>query len=802
MAVISKALNYKIVADTGDFQRDLKAAQKELKAAERAMMDTLTPAQKLESRLATLDKAYKEGKVGAEDYRKANERLRESFARTQEIEKATKALEAHKRTAGQGVADVLGKVPIADKFAGGVGKGVDFIGGNLGTVAAAAVVGGLVAKTVNDIWNGAEEQVQVLKEQKKTAGKLGIGQRDYMGLAGVGQKVGVDSESLGLGLNKLSGNIGEAKLGDESAQKKFKALGISWKELQGIPLDKQFQVVNAAIQKHSDVNERAALAQSVYGKGAKDMGALLRLTASDIEAAKAAMEKSGQLLSQADIDRMNAANASIKGYKAQQEGLYRSLAPARAEYDAFFEKIKSGWLALFKLGTDSYDGIGNAMSNGVTEKQNKAKRDSAKADHEAAVAYAKSIGDTAFVSKSQAAGASGEDSEVAKAKTKLQDKIDALNEEAKATHLSSQEAALWLEGVKAGNSELAKQAIALQKYVETRRKVSAEVVKLDEEADMIGVDKRYAGSTKLGLQGATGDEVTYMRGKEKRNWERQGEFDASETLRKAQISAQAMGLASEAATIFELRQKGATKATLEMLIAAKNVGEMAKLTHEVRTKEADAYFKSAEVSKQAQLQASGGGKVGGMSAKDRAKEETDELRRQYDLQVMAYNLRREGTGDADIKKQLDAKRRQFAAERQMREDTRREALLSEAQTAKESLHPEIQYQTDLKRFREMLDGKMISEKDHFRLRQQLVAKYADAMKQPTGVEAMRADSQDFRLQQAERADEAWRVQQAEKTAQQLEKGPQEQFAPPPGWYEAMLDAARAGGRSTVVAGRI
>ena len=728
-----------------DFTKsEINKIQRESQAAAKAM---ISDAERYKNYQKTMAEAVKAGIVSEAEGAAILKRKHDDLTAT--LKKEKEAQDALHKTAGQRVTDVLGKVPIADKFAGGIGQGVDFLGGNLGTIAAAAVVGGLVAKTVNDVWQKAEEQVQVLKDQKKTARKLGIDQREYMGLAGIGEEKGVASESLQLGLHKLSENIGEAKLGDEGAQKKFKSLGITWKELQGIPLDKQFEVVNAAINKHADANERAALAQSIYGKGAKELGPLLSMTADQINHAKLAMEHRGQLLSQEDVNRLNTALAKSKEMKAIQEGVARQSAPGRAEFDATVDQAKAGFFMMFKYASDALHATKEFIRPTFKTEGDK--------QYEMALA-----------TKNRGYGAreSGELSESQQiGKQKLEEKIEALEREAKTVNMSSEAASIWNEALKTGNLELGKQVIKLQESVNARREIAAEVKKLDVEADLIGADKRFQASNKMRAEGkfgqATGmelttgvtDEESHLRGKEKRNWERQGEFDAGESLRKARQAASVMGLASEAAAIAEAKHLGATKATIAAMIEKKNVEQMSKLMFDEGAKAAESYFKHLEVANQEKLQAAGGGKVGGMSAKERAKEETDEARQRYEIEKMIWRLKQEGAkddGPNGIKAQVAARRKMFADEKQEREDNKRQKLLDEAQSAKESLHPEIAYKNDLAEYRKLLKAKLMTEEDFVRLSVK-AKKDLEAKEGPThvGVEGMKIGSMEEVLHRQE-----------------------------------------------------
>jgi hypothetical protein len=107
----------------------------------------------------------------------------------------------------------------------------------------------------------------ITKVTNKAAG-LQVNASAFKTLIDAAQLSGVEMDSVSMIVKMLSVNIGKLGQGDEQAVKSFKTLGLTFKDLQGLDIDKQFLKVEAALGKVTDKNIAAATAQSIMGRGA------------------------------------------------------------------------------------------------------------------------------------------------------------------------------------------------------------------------------------------------------------------------------------------------------------------------------------------------------------------------------------------------------------------------------------------------------------------------------------------------------------------------------------------------------
>lgn len=99
-------------------------------------------------------------------------------------------------------------------------------------------------------------------------------------------RAGGDADAFGKNLGKMNLKLGEAATGNASARAAFAALGVSITDASGKVKDNEvvFGEVRNAIGAVSDESQRAALANDIFGKGAKDMNGILRMSASEYAA--------------------------------------------------------------------------------------------------------------------------------------------------------------------------------------------------------------------------------------------------------------------------------------------------------------------------------------------------------------------------------------------------------------------------------------------------------------------------------------------------------------------------------------
>jgi|GEM_PF-1095170 len=96
------------------------------------------------------------------------------------------------------------------------------------------------------------------------------------GLSAIAKLSGTDTETLALGLQKLSKSMVDAQNGGKKTSASFAAIGISVKDLAGKGPDEVFQMVAKALANYQDGAEKVVIAQNLLGKSGANLLPVLK----------------------------------------------------------------------------------------------------------------------------------------------------------------------------------------------------------------------------------------------------------------------------------------------------------------------------------------------------------------------------------------------------------------------------------------------------------------------------------------------------------------------------------------------
>lgn len=192
--------------------------------------------------------------------------------------------------------DVGGLSASAAKFE----KGLKVVGG--------AIIGafsiGAISAFVGRI-NQAGDRLDEMSE------KLGVSASRLNVLNYAATLAGASTEAVSTAMAKLSENVGSAAMGNKGAASAISTLGLSTKQLLDLRPDEAFQAVTAALSQMPNEFQRAALAQDLLGKGAKDLSQFFRQGTSAIDEAQAALERHGAMISDLDVAKIGVMNDEL-----------------------------------------------------------------------------------------------------------------------------------------------------------------------------------------------------------------------------------------------------------------------------------------------------------------------------------------------------------------------------------------------------------------------------------------------------------------------------------------------------------
>ena len=134
---------------------------------------------------------------------------------------------------------------------------------------------------------------------------------------------GVAFEDLNAGLRRFAtamGNLQTGKGGDVAAD--LKAIGLSAKDLQGLPLDQQLEKVVNAMAKYADGTDKMAIANKLFGRSGAELLPMFNAIANDgLAKVTQAAQANGEVLSTQAGQQALEFSADLKELKGSLQGL-------------------------------------------------------------------------------------------------------------------------------------------------------------------------------------------------------------------------------------------------------------------------------------------------------------------------------------------------------------------------------------------------------------------------------------------------------------------------------------------------
>lgn len=187
----------------------------------------------------------------------------------------------------------------------------------------------------------------------KASQKLGISAKAYQEWDAVLQHSGTSIDSMGIGMKTLATKAAE---GSDA----FKALGISQQQAAAMSREDLFSQTITALQNVQDANQRAQLAQELFGRSAMELGPLLNTSAADTQAMKDRVHELGGVMSDEAVKAAAKYQDSLQDMQTALEGAKRNLL---SEFLPAMTTVMDGIADLMTgKGTDKItEGIGQFM---------------------------------------------------------------------------------------------------------------------------------------------------------------------------------------------------------------------------------------------------------------------------------------------------------------------------------------------------------------------------------------------------------------------------------------------------------
>lgn len=191
--------------------------------------------------------------------------------------------------------------------------------------AAAAAIGAGAVAAGKKIWDMANDTAAAGDTVDKMSQKLGMSAEAYQEWDYVLSQSGADIESMGAGFKSLTNLVDKATSGNDAAAASFKKLGISTKDLKDMSREDIFALTVKRMQEMGDTTDRAALANTIFGKSGQNLAPLLNQTAEATQDLKDKAHDLGFIMSDEAVDASVKFTDSMDTLKRTFEGVKNNI---------------------------------------------------------------------------------------------------------------------------------------------------------------------------------------------------------------------------------------------------------------------------------------------------------------------------------------------------------------------------------------------------------------------------------------------------------------------------------------------
>ena len=207
------------------------------------------------------------------------------------------------------------------------------------------VAGLLAAVSVGVAAGKAVETAGHFTALERTAQAINANVEQYQGLGKAAAKAGVEEEQFGTLLGKMNVKIGEAATVGGAATDKFRRLGLSLDELQGLSADEQFLRISDAIAKIEEPAKRAYAAQQLFEEEGIKLLPVMGEGAEKLRAFTEEQKRLGTVLSANDVGKLSTFKKSVArvwdGFEGAWNKLVVVIAPSATK---LADRFSAAWL--------------------------------------------------------------------------------------------------------------------------------------------------------------------------------------------------------------------------------------------------------------------------------------------------------------------------------------------------------------------------------------------------------------------------------------------------------------------------
>lgn len=206
--------------------------------------------------------------------------------------------------------------------------------------------GGIAALTARSM--------QLIDSQAKVADRLGAVQENLAGLDLAARRSGVSTQTLSMGMQRMTRRIAEAAQGAGEARGALKTLGLDANALVRLSADEQMRAIADELDKVGNASQRVALAMKLFDSEGVALVNTLRGGSKALDEAQRMAEQFGLAVLRVDAAKVEEANDAFAGVRDVFTGLFNqigvALSPLITEAaNAFIEWATEGDSAAIKV---------------------------------------------------------------------------------------------------------------------------------------------------------------------------------------------------------------------------------------------------------------------------------------------------------------------------------------------------------------------------------------------------------------------------------------------------------------------
>lgn len=167
--------------------------------------------------------------------------------------------------------------------------------------------------------------MDAVDENAKLARSLDINIETLQTLQHAAPQYGASVEQVSKAMQRLAKFSGDAQRGTMAAERTLNQLGLSAESLRGMKLDDQFKLISQRLSEVSSAQERASIAQEIFGRDAARLMPMLTMGAKGFKSMADEASRFGQVVTEVDAQVIEDANDEMTKLTSVFDGFIKQI---------------------------------------------------------------------------------------------------------------------------------------------------------------------------------------------------------------------------------------------------------------------------------------------------------------------------------------------------------------------------------------------------------------------------------------------------------------------------------------------